>query len=382
MVEVSNYYNSDEAMSRNPMWLFVISERGIGKTYSTVTKSVRKSTRKLSQLGKRDFDKLKDIEALDVIVWVRRQRQEIDAMKGRFMMNIKHLFPDLEFKEIGYQVFVRVKSPDVMLDSEDSLDEEGKPKKIRQDKWRLLVELTCIKWFKVVKGTPLSGMVGTIVFDEFLPEDGVFYKGESEPNYFANICDSYIRVRDDVKIYMLANALNLHNPYFRQYDIQPDLTGEFTFFKNKRMLIQICPKGKYRKVKSDDGLTPFQSTLAGTDYIAESASVDFKDNDMSLVEERSPRAVPIGVLDMNGSIVSVWYDYNREMLWYSLRRVSSLVDKFSLSMGNGEFSSYHNLRESQLYSLMVNARFRNKIYFDTIGAKAVVVQNLKGSVFL
>lgn len=62
------------------------------------------------------------------------------------------------------------------------------------------------------KGITLPG-VQTILFDEFLSREGYL---PDEVNTFQQLLSSIIRSKDDVKVFMLANTVNVTSPYFTE----------------------------------------------------------------------------------------------------------------------------------------------------------------------
>lgn len=67
-----------------------------------------------------------------------------------------------------------------------------------------------------VKSLAVSN-VGVIVLDEFISKD---YYLPDEWVLFCNLLSTLIRVKDDVKVFLLGNTINPYNPYFREMGLK------------------------------------------------------------------------------------------------------------------------------------------------------------------
>lgn len=354
--KTKEWFSCRYAFTYNTMLNFILSERGIGKTYNTSSETFKICLRELKTA----------IDTNRIIIWVRRGVNELDDMRGQFSKDIAHLFPEYEFKDQGEHVYVRP-----ITDEDDEKNE-----------WHLLLVMYSVKWFKKAKGNKISKFVKFIVFDEFIPEDGKYFGGAKEPEYFMNLCDSFIRSKDDCKIILLANSIQLFNPYFDFFDIMPNLVSEFTNFKNKDTLIQLCPVGKYRSAESNDGISRMKNLVKNTSYAQTAMSNNFRDNSSDMVELKTQNAIPLGVIQIDGMDISVWYDSQFEKIWYSNKRVSKLLPRFSFDETSETYESFRNMNDSILFDRMISARQNNTYRFESAKVKSAVTNKLKGTIFL
>lgn len=359
------WFSCRHVLSRGAMLNMVLSERGIGKTYNTGAETIKTCLNAVKNA----------IEQNRVIIWVRRSVIELDDMKGRFTDDIEHLFPNYEFKNQGTHVYVRNKIADIKLDEDDN--------EVEENKWRLLLELYSVKWFKKAKGNKISRFVKYIVFDEFIPEDGKYYGGNKEPEYFLNMCDSFIRDKEDCQIILLANAIQLFNPYFEFFDVMPDLVSEFTNFKkSKDLVIQLCPPGKYRSASNESGMSRFKNLIKDTSYAQTAITVEFRDNTKELLQEKSVNAIPLGVIQVDGLAISVWYDSQFGKVWYSSKTVSKLLPRYSFDETSESYASYRNISGTTMFDHMIKSREKNNYRFESAKVKATMLNKLKGTIFL
>lgn len=355
------WYYINRILSYNKTFNFILSERGIGKTYGTTLETFKICLRDMKKPG----DKCR------AIIWVRRNVIELDPITGAFSSDMVEHFPDYEFKDKGLKTYVRLRLDD------DATDEEKEA-----NQWCLLVYIMAVKWFKNAKGNKINKFVKFIVFDEFLSEDNRYYKGYEEPGYFMNICTSFIRNKTDCRVILLANAIQLSNPYFETLNLTPNLFKEFTTMRSRSGVIQICPVGKYGIRDESGSMSTVTSFLSGTIYENDNNTVDFKDNTNTLIDKRSNNAVMICALKIEGRNVSVWYDYQYEKLWYSSAEPYKTIPKYSFDGIDEEFASAKNIRLSKAFDLIIKARENNNFRFESIALRELITRRLKGSVFI
>jgi len=105
--------------------------------------------------------------------------------------------------------------------------------------------------------------VAYIIFDEFIIDKGTYHYLPKEVNAFLNFYDTISRDRD-IKVYFIANAITMTNPYFLYWDISlPDNNKQFKLFKNNLILLEYINSKEFAEARS---LTKFGQLISGTDY--------------------------------------------------------------------------------------------------------------------
>lgn len=80
--------------------------------------------------------------------------------------------------------------------------------------------------------------VSRIWFDECVIEhDSEETYLTKEPDKLQNICDTIIRNRDDVRVYLTCNALEAYNPYAIKWDLQIPRDGSYIWVSKNRMYL-------------------------------------------------------------------------------------------------------------------------------------------------
>ena len=102
-----------------------------------------------------------------------------------------------------------------------------------------------------LKGTSFS-KVTTIIFDEFIIEEGQKkYYLSNEVVIFLNLLETIARMRD-IKVFMLANPANIYtNPYFLYFDLSLPFNNDIKLFKDGLILLQYMKNEEYRKAKRE-----------------------------------------------------------------------------------------------------------------------------------
>lgn len=99
-----------------------------------------------------------------------------------------------------------------------------------------------------LKSTNFS-KVKTIIFDEFIIEDGQKkYYLKNEVFVFLNLIETISRLRD-VRIFMLANSASSTNPYFLYFDLELPYNNDIKTFKDGTILLQYMKNEEYRETK-------------------------------------------------------------------------------------------------------------------------------------
>lgn len=99
-----------------------------------------------------------------------------------------------------------------------------------------------------------------IVFDEFLNEDNDYLS--DEVGKFLSICDSIIRLRDDVRVFLISNTISMLNPYFDYFGFNKIPTSRFTKGLHDSVL-EFTDSEDFQKFRAN---TKFGSSVQGTDY--------------------------------------------------------------------------------------------------------------------
>ena len=178
------YYDPSRILSYNTPWVFVTGARGRGKTYAFKKRVIKKA-----------------IEDGDEFVYLRRFKGEAATFKT-FFDDIRWEFPDADLAVKGKTAYL-------------GGAKGGTP----------IGQVVYLSAAQMLKSVSLK-RVKHIIFDEFILEKGATHYLPDEASIFEGLYSTVDRWDDRVRVYFLANAFSLTNPYYVKYRVVP--TAEFT----------------------------------------------------------------------------------------------------------------------------------------------------------
>ena len=269
-----------------------IGARSMGKTYFFMRHGVRQWIRKGSQW-----------------VYVRRYESNLSAMNklGDFLrpLEIENEFPDYHLRQHGK--ILEIKPVD------------GGTKQ----RWHTMGQMIPLSKARGYKGGNTPD-VRTLVFDEFIAEKGEQYL-EDEPDYLLNLWETIDRRRDLLRLYLLANAADLVNPYFVQWGIQLPPKGKTKTYKHRRstITIQYADDAAFKRAAAE---TDIGSFTAGSAYDRYALDNEFVDDPTVLISDKPPEAQFRCELIFKRQSYGIWMDIN-EGNWFVTRKVVKDPDR-------------------------------------------------------
>lgn len=282
------FYSFQRLLSYKRFFSTAVGERGVGKTFGA------------TELVLKEGIKLKS----KAFVWVRRFDADIDEIKDDFALDmIKHnKFPNYKF---------------------DTLKNNYYATDNRTGERFVVGEFISLNTYQRKKSRPRPD-VKYIVFDEFMAEDGTPYL-VNEVKKFLNLVDTIVRLRDDVRVILLGNAISMVNPYFEYFKVS-DLENNFT--KGRDFVIENCNYEEFREARRQ---TRFGKSIEGTDYGDYAIDNKFVLDDLSdVVSKPRGETQVLFNLMLNGRLILVsdinglyYFELGRD---YSLRTYTFYVD--------------------------------------------------------
>ena len=273
--------------------------RNMGKTYGCSCDAVRRFFKSGEQF-----------------VYLRRTKDELTT-KDQFFDAIAHEFPEHDFRVIGKEA-------------------QTAPRSTRDDKRREWV--TC-GWFAALTQahTYRGGnypLVGSIIFDEFIPDTAAAYRIPNEVKALLNFYYTFARHRAGrVRLYMLSNSMEMSNPYFVAWGVDP--TEVAAAKNNIRQYYDVVDKktGVSRKfvtvhIVDNEGMvaaidaTEWGQFLRASDpeYAAYAVDNKFADAHDLMVESKPPTAIHMFNLETPTGKFSVWQAKSGKVM-YAQRKI-------------------------------------------------------------
>lgn len=260
----NEYYNGTRIVGSKAWLCFSMGNRSIGKSFyykRFCIKRFLEKGEKFLYIRRRDVD-LKDA----MPVW----------------------FDDISFKFPNYSL--DTKKNTIVISKVEDNPETGE-KEIKSS--NVCGYYTYLSALSRLKSMPMED-VTTILFDEFLPDDGRYLKTADpfyEPQLLMSLYMTVARgigkpIRTNVKIICIANTTSLFNPYFTYFGI--DMTGKQNYLKDG-MLVEITYNQKAAdEIKATDFGRVLQRTRYGGYALENQSLLDIKSQIHAIPEKARP----------------------------------------------------------------------------------------------
>ena len=339
---MSFYYNFDKLFSYNFLLAFVITERGLGKTFGSKVAMLKKYLKTGEQF-----------------IYIRRYKTELDTSLQTFWDDlVQHGY----FKDCDLKV----------------------------NKSKMLTTFTCkgkvcgyavpLSTANILKSTAFP-KVSTIIFDEFLLDNSGTYRYlKNEVTMLLDVIESVGRLRDNVKTILLGNALNVHaSPYFAYWNLELPYDSEFRTYFDNAIVVNYIKNEKYRAAKKK---SRFGKLIDGTAYGKYAIDNEvFRENN-SFIEKRPSNATFYGMIIINGLNIGIWNGRNG-YLYLSEKYDPNTVHKFALDYNDHtEQTIFTTVRENIYMHICIKAYKQGWLKFENQKVKAVAINVLNKCIAL
>ena len=330
----SFYYNFDKLFSFNFLVAFVITERGLGKTFGSKVAMLKKFLKTGEQF-----------------IYIRRYKTELDSALATF-------WSDLQSNGFFEDYDLRVK------------------------KSKMLTEFTCngevcgyavpLSTANILKSTAFP-KVKTIIFDEFLIDDAGVYKYlKNEVNLVLDLMETVFRLRDG-QIIFLGNAISITNPYFAYWDLELPYNSEFKTFKDGMIVVNYARNENYRKAKKE---SRFGKLIDGTTYGRYAIDNQMLKDNTHFIEKKPSEARFFGLLIINGLNIGVWNSRNGH-LYMSEKYEPNTYNKFACDYtDHTEDTIFVNARENYLLRICIKYYKQGLLRFENQKVKNICTRLL------
>ena len=267
---IMKYYSLRKCLSYNRYLNILIGGRGIGKTY---------------QLKKYVIEQF--IKSKKQFVWLRRYKTEIKEATDGFFTKHKNNYPNHKFE---------IKGKTAYIDGEQA----GR-----------FIALTNAD---ILKGSDDFSSVTTIVYDEFIIDNKSSFRRylPNELRVFTDLQETIFRTRQDGKVFMLANALSMVNPYCLAFGIKFHYNS---LFKNDLIYAEMLTTTN--ELAFAKATTP-QNKLA-TKYLPEyndyANNESFLNDDYSQIERKPKDSIQLFNIKTNNNIIYFFFASSSQALY-------------------------------------------------------------------
>ena len=318
------FYDFNKLLSYNALLNFVIGERGVGKSF-----------------GAKKFVISDYLKNGTEFVYIRRYKTELDnAYEGFFdQLQNEGLFLDHSFR---------------IAASKKKID------KFYCDK-EVCGYGVPLSTANILKSASFP-KVKTLIFDEFLIDNGTYHYLRNEVTQFLDIIETIARLRD-VRVLLLGNAITISNPYFDYFKLGLPYNSEFRTFKDGTILVNYIKNPAYREKKK---ATRFGALIDGTEYGEYAIDNAFlRDND-SFIAKRDKDARVYSTIVLKGSKYGIWQNWKTGFVYISKDFEPSNPCVFVFDINDHtENTIYTKARNSTWFQPVLKAYKMGCLFFET-----------------
>ncbi len=330
------YYTNTKVLSYNTPWIFTLGNRSTGKTFSWTEYVINRFIQKHKKF-----------------VYVRRYDEDIKRVVPSFFDNNAYKHPDLEFSVSGTK--------------------SGALLQINGFNAGIAIALSCANKYKSIGFADYD----TILFDEFLPEDGQYLPDEvgKALSLYMSIARGYGEViRPEVKFVFLANNVSLNNPYFRELQIRDYLQigVHYTVDKDRAWVVEMFNN---EEVANAISKTAFGKMMAKTKYGDYALKSQFLLDDPTFIQKPSGQSRYFATLFWNDKGYGV-YEFYEEGLYYICKSYDpNCKNRFALSTKDHKpnYILLQRLQYDPVFSFLRHAYNHALIRFDSDEAKFMFI---------
>lgn len=325
------FYDINHILTYNAYFNFLVGERGVGKTYSAKKFVINKFIKSGSQF-----------------IYLRRYKTESGKAKKSFFNDVSTEFPEHSFSVRGDSFYIDNKLAGYSI----SLSVANILKSVCYDK------------------------VQTIIFDEFIIDKGCYHYLSSEVNTFLEFCETVFRLRDNVRVLFLANAISQTNPYFLYFNMTPNKYKEIQLYNNNLILLHIMQNYDYRNFKKT---TKFGQLVSGSDYGEYAIENNFLRDNNNFIEKKTGNCAFSFAFIWQDKTLGIWYNYKGGKVYVSTDYEHNTPYIFSTTLENHRPNSLL-LKNAKRYNCWCDflKQFKlGNVYFENIKIKNITLELIK-----
>ena len=326
------YYDYSKILSYNAFINFLIGERGVGKTY-----------------GASKFVTSRFINKGEEFVYIRRYKSELQKAVPEFF---KALINNEEFKDHklttkGNKFIIddQVAGYSFSLSTAQSLKSTNFPK------------------------------VKTIIFDEFIIEEGQNHYIKNEVENFLGMVESICRMKD-VRIFMLANAVTISNPYFIYFDLSLPYNTDIKTYKDGLILVQYMYNKEYREAKAQ---TKFGKLTANTEYSKYANENNFRLDNKNFIEKKTGSSRCSFGIKYKDNTYGVWFDFNEGKIFVSQDINTSQIFACTLHDHTPNTMLLSAIKDYNSWKTFIKNYKLGNVYYENVKIKNSIQELIKMS---
>lgn len=330
-VDMSEFYDYKQTLSRQAAMNFIVGERGLGKTYGFLKYCVERFIKKRKQF-----------------IYLRRFQSDVERCRSSLFDH------HLNHNEFGEHI-IEYKNGKYYCNGQ------------------VMGYILPLTKAAAIKSTAWPD-VETIIFDEFLLTSTVQHYLRNEPFEFASLCDSIFRERDP-KIFLLGNASTITNPYFEYFRIKLDPKREYQSFKNGLILVHYSKNLAYREKRKR---SKFGQLMSGTSYEDYAIENKFCMDSSSFILKRPANSWLFACLYLDQHNFGLWIDREQGRMFVSTAFDPGNPRAFALTNADhNENLRLASVRSNPWVKLMLQRYREGLLFFESQSIKNHMIRFLE-----
>ena len=328
------YYSYDKLFSYNFLLGFVIGERGVGKSFNAKVMAIKRFLKTGEQF-----------------IYVRRYKSELDSALTTFWNDIQD---NGYFDDLNLSVKKNKMLTQFMCDG------------------KVCGYAIALSTSNILKSNAFPE-VSLIIYDEFIldNEAGTHRYLKNEPQMVLDLFESVGRLRDNIRMIFLGNAINIYgNPFFAYFGLDLPYGSEFKTFKDGLIVVNYIKNDVYREVKRK---SRFGRLIDGTVY--GSYAIDNKSlrENFYFIKKRPANCKYYALLVINGTNYGLWYGSDG-YLYISDRYDPNTLNKFACDFDDHtDQTIFLSLRENYYLRICVKCYKQGCLMFESQRIKTQVL---------
>lgn len=329
------YWDINDILPYNALFNFILGERSNGKTYGVKKHAIKRFLKSGEQF-----------------IYLRRSENEVKEDK------VKKFFDDVELDEEFKSVIFNYKSGEFFING-------------------MLAGYTYyLRSTQDLKSVPFP-KVRTIIYDEFLIEQSTKRYIKNEPQALLDFMHTVDRRRGLIKIYLIANAISITNPYFLAWDVEVPRNKKMISCKNN-VLIQITQTHKGRDPKD---YTPLEKFIEGTKYGDYALNADFLlDNDNFVKPLRDTKRDRYFItIKINKIFYGIYYAEDSSILYVTTHydKKCTLIYVIIKDDAEPNIALLKGITNASLFKTFKKYYINSLVQYDSVNTKNIVDNSLK-----
>lgn len=334
------YYDPSKVLGYDAVVNMIVGARGLGKTYS--------------------FKKLtvsRNIRAGEEFIYLRRYKTEMAVARDTFFSDVGKEFPEWDF---------RIHKNMAQRASIESRDDKKRD-------WITMGYFFALSAQIIIKSASYP-KVKRVIYDEFIIEKGAYHYLPNEAQALLNFYKTIDRDTDRVRMYLLANSVSIMNPFFLEWDIEPDRSPEL-FTKDDGFLL--CHFPDSADFADSVANTRFGRFIAGSDYEEYAVKNKFADGNGKLVEKKSPESRHLFALETDKGTFGVWKDIRKGVFYVQEKQIAGHHLRLTMVPESLDGENQLVTYSDRLLAHLRNAFNKGEILFDSAKSRNAFIMIFK-----